>query len=90
MIYLTIRQQVADYAKWRKAFDGHASARRAAGSTEVIQVYRGVDEPNTVTATIEWNDAEKARQFGQSAKLKQVMKDAGVISTPDVTFLNRV
>ena len=90
MIYLNIRQQVADYAKWRKAFDAHASARRAAGSTEVIQVYRGMDDPNTITATLEWNDAEHARQFAQSPDLREVMKDAGVISTPDVSFLNRV
>ena len=81
MIYLNVRHTVADYAKWREGFDAHEAARRAAGATGVQQVYRNLDNPGAITIVIEWDNAEKARQFAQDPALAEVMKNAGITSS---------
>ena len=89
MIYIHIRHTVADYNVWRLLFDSHEAFRRAAGSTGVSHVFRSLDNPNDLTILIEWSDAQKARQFLQDPGLADVMKQAGVISQPEVGFLER-
>jgi quinol monooxygenase YgiN len=89
MIYLNVRFTVADYAKWREVFDAHEAARRAGGATGVQQVYRDLENPGAITISMEWDSAEKARQFVQDPALAEVMKNAGVTSAPDIRFLNR-
>ena len=89
MIYLNVRHTVADYAKWREGFDAHETTRRAAGATGVQQVYRDLENPGAITVIIEWDNAEKARQFAQDPALAEVMKNAGITSAPEVRFLNR-
>ena len=88
MIYLSSRQNVSDYAKWRTAFDTNATFRKDAGATGVNQIYRDVENPGTVTAIMEWNNIEKARTFSADPKLKEVMGKAGVIGSPEVRFFN--
>ena len=89
MIYLNVRNTVADYAKWRVGFDANETARRAAGATGVQHVYRDQENPNTITTIMEWDSAEKARKFAQDPALAEVMKKAGVTSAPEVRFFNR-
>ena len=89
MIYLNVRHTVADYAKWRVGFDGDESARRDAGATGVQQIYRDAENPNAITVMMEWDSAEKARRFAQDPALKEAMEKAGVISAPEVRFLDR-
>jgi len=74
MIYVQVRHTVADYAKWRPFFDGHAPARRAAGATGVHQVYRDLENPNQITIVTEWDTAEHARAFLQDPALKEVWR----------------
>jgi hypothetical protein len=89
MIYLNVRHTVADYAKWREGFDAHEAARRAAGATGVKQVYRDLENPSAITVILEWDNAEKARQFAQDPVLAEVMKNSGITGAPEVRFLNR-
>ncbi len=88
MIYLSERQTVSDYARWRTAFDTNATFRKDAGATGVNQIYRDVENPSTVTAIMEWTTIEKARLHLADPKLKEVMQNAGVAGTPEVRFLN--
>ncbi len=88
MIYLSARQTVSDYAKWRTAFDADATFRKDAGATGVNQIYRDVENPRTVTAIMEWTTIEKARLHLADPKLKQVMENAGVTGSPEVRFFN--
>jgi hypothetical protein len=88
MIYLEVKHQVADYAKWRSGFDANEPARRAAGATGVKQVFRGAEDPHSITILMEWDHAENARRFFADPKLKEVMAAAGVISAPEATFLS--
>ena len=84
MVYLNVRATVADYEKWRPFFDEDEARRRAAGATGVNQVYRDVDDPNTVTVVLEWDNAENARKFMDDPALREVMQKSGVIGMPAV------
>ena len=89
MIYLNVRHTVADYTQWRAGFDANDSARRAAGATGVQHVYRDQENPNTITAMMEWNSADQARRFTEDPRLKEVIEKAGVISAPEIRILNK-
>lgn len=84
MVYLNVRHTVADYEKWRPFFDEDEARRRAAGATGVNQVYRDVDDANTVTLVMEWDNAENARKFMDDPALREVMQKAGVVGMPAV------
>jgi quinol monooxygenase YgiN len=82
MVYINLRLNLEDYGKWRAGFDANDAMRRAGGSTGVYQVYRDVDNPNSVSLILEWEDAKKAQAFLNDPALKQVMQAAGVIGAP--------
>jgi hypothetical protein len=89
MIYVSVRHTIADYAKWRVGFDANAAFRKAAGATGVAHVYRDAENPNQITAMLEWDNVENARKFTNDPALKEAMQDAGVTSAAEVHFLNR-
>ena len=84
MVYLNVRHTVADYGKWRPFFDEDEARRRAAGATGVNQVYRDVDDANTVTLVMEWDNAENARKWMDDPALREIMQQAGVVGMPAV------
>jgi hypothetical protein len=88
MVYLEVKHTVADYAKWRKVFDNHEATRRSFGATGVKQVFRGLENPNSITTLIQWDTAENAQRFSQDQALKGAMAEGGVVSAPEATFLN--
>jgi heme-degrading monooxygenase HmoA len=89
MPYLFIRHKVADYPKWKSAFDEHGSTRQTNGSRGG-QLFRSANDPNELIMLFEWDDLERARQFTQSEDLRQVMQQAGVADQPDTYFLEAV
>ena len=90
MVYLNVRHTVADYKKWRPFFDQDDARRRAAGATGKHQVYRDVDNPNTITIVMEWDSAARAQKFASDPALAEVMQKAGVIGMPSlVAILNQ-
>ncbi len=86
MAKLIVHHKVQDYAAWRKVFDNHATSRREFGSTGA-QVFTSASDPNDVTAIMDWPSVDAAKAFATSSSLKEAMKNAGVISQPDVMFL---
>jgi hypothetical protein len=86
MIHMIIRHKVADYSRWKEAFDAHLNVRKTAGETEA-RVMVSVDDAREVTIFLDWDSLERARQFAGSEGLKQAMKQAGVVGDPDVRFL---
>jgi heme-degrading monooxygenase HmoA len=87
MVYLLVQHTVADYAKWKPVFDQHDRMRRAGGGGD-YELFRGVNNPNEVTILFEWDSLEGAQQFAQSEELRKAMERAGVVSRPEVRFLN--
>ena len=86
MAKLIVHHKVQDYAAWRKVFDNDATSRREFGSTGA-QVFKSASDPNDVTAITDWPSVDAAKAFATSPSLKEAMKNAGVISQPDVMFL---
>ena len=84
--YLLIRHRVADFTKWKAAYDAHAPARQQAGLKEVYAL-RNSDKLDEVILMFEVGDIGKARVFGDSPELKEAMQNAGVVDKPDITFL---
>jgi heme-degrading monooxygenase HmoA len=84
MIYTIFRQTVSDYEKWRLVFDEGEAYRKTSGATGVSQVYRDVDDPNTITVVTEWDSAESIRKYMDDPVLRESLQKAGVIGTPTV------
>ncbi|HEU5345542.1 MAG TPA: hypothetical protein VFU60_14440 [Ktedonobacterales bacterium] len=89
MAYMIVRHKVADYAKWKAAFDEHVATRAAGGSLGGL-LFRGADNTNEMIAVFEWDDLGKARQFAQSDNLRETMQRAGVSDIPDIYFVEKV
>ncbi len=81
-----VRHEVADYARWKLAFDGHASARAAAGVVGHA-VNRGVENPNLVVVYLQAESLDAVRAFAASDDLKQVMQNAGIVGAPQIAFV---
>ena len=86
MVHMMVRHKVADYSRWKEAFDAQLNARKAAGETEA-RVMVSVDDPREVTLFFDWDSLDRARRFVGSEELKQAMKSGGVIGDPDIRFL---
>ena len=82
-VRLFVRHDVADYAAWRKTYDGFDATRRTLGVTAQA-VYQSSDNPNDVTVTHDFRTLEKAQAFAASGDLKAAMQKAGVTGTPQL------
>jgi len=83
---MTIHHQVADYAKWRVAYDADQSNRKAAGLTN-CRVQRSMDDANDVLISCDMADLTKAKSFTSSKALADTMSKAGVIGKPQFMYL---
>lgn len=83
MATLFVRHRVADYAKWRSAYNDFDAERRKLGATS-HGVYRLDGDPNDVTVFHEFPTTEAAKKFAENPRLKEVMQSAGVLGKPDI------
>lgn len=83
--YLTVIHECKDYLTWKKAYDGDAPNRTAAGLTD-IHVLREHDNANLVALMFGVSDVGRAKAFATSPNLAATMKAAGIIGTPRVRF----
>jgi hypothetical protein len=82
---LLIRHKVADFAKWKKAYDDHDSARLANGIHNFV-LGRGVNDTNMVLVALKTDDTAKAKAFGKDPGLKAAMHKGGVIGAPSIAL----
>ena len=87
MAHMIIRHKVADFGKWKAAYEEHRSTRQAV-SIKDLHLWRNVDDPNEVIVLFEASDVAKARDFTRSSDLKEKMQTAGVQGPPDIVFLS--
>ena len=86
---LVIMHKVADYAKWKPAYEADDSARRAHGLTNYF-LGRGVDDPNMVYVVLKLSDEAKAKEMTGMPEMKTKMEKAGVTGQPTFDFLKLV
>jgi hypothetical protein len=82
---MAIHHKVADYTKWKSAYDAHEQTRVAAGVTKG-KIYQSKDDPNDIVILFDVVDISKARTFSQSQDLKSRMQAAGVLGQPEILF----
>jgi hypothetical protein len=85
-VRMYVRHDVADYAAWRKVYNGFDAERRGLGVTGDA-VYQAVDNANDVTVWHDFKSIEVARAFASSEQLKTAMKNAGVKGPPQIWFV---
>ena len=83
---MTIHHQVADYAKWRVAYDVDQPNRKVAGLTN-CRVQRSMDDANDVLISCDMADVTKAKIFTSSKALADAMSKAGVMGKPQFMYL---
>lgn len=89
MVFVLVRHKVADFDKWKPAFDEHGKTRKKSGS-KGAKVYKSKDNPKEMIILMEWDNIENAKKFAGSQDLKDTMTKAGVVDMPDVYFLEEV
>jgi len=88
MNYLLIRHRVADFSRWKAAYDDHSGAREQAGLKEK-ELLHDIKDTNQVVLLFEVADIQKAQNFAESSDLREVMRAAGVTDKPDIYFLRQ-
>ena len=86
MVRIFVRHNVRDYGLWKRAYNAFNQERRKMG-VKGHAVFRSVSNPRDVTVWHDFATVTKARKFVGSRRLRQVMKAAGVRSTPKIWFV---
>jgi hypothetical protein len=88
VMIMTIKHKVANYAKWKSAYDEHDSSRLSYGVHNYV-ICRGVDDSNMVMVAMRMDDVNKAKEMGSSKDLMERMKKAGA-SQPSINYTETV
>ena len=88
MSIVIINHRVNDFNKWKPIYDSDTPRREAAGVKE-LHMGRKEGDPNDVYMIFEAKDASKSQKMMQDPELQKTMKEAGVISTPVISILNK-
>jgi heme-degrading monooxygenase HmoA len=86
MVHVLVRHKVADYGRWKEAFDSHLSARKRGGEIG-FRLFHSVDDPHEIFLLLDWDSAEEARKFLDSSELRERMQQAGVQGAPEIHYL---
>jgi hypothetical protein len=84
---LIVKHKVANFAKWKTAYESHDSTRQAYGLHNYI-VARGLKDSNMVMVVLKMDDTTKAKQFTALPDLKKAMQKGGVIGMPSFLYLD--
>lgn len=71
--YLLVHQNVSSYSVWRRAYDGDAGNRQAAGLSG-CSVFQNTGDPNDVMFLCSYLDQKRANDFTASAFLKTAIQ----------------
>jgi len=86
---MTIRHKVANYAKWKMAYDSHDSIRQANGLHNYV-IARGVEDSNMVMVALKMDNVDKAKAMAASTEMKNRMKKGGVIGPVAMDYTTTV
>jgi quinol monooxygenase YgiN len=75
--HLHVGFKVKNYEQWKEGYDASIEQRKAGGEIS-FQVFRNVDDPNTVTVLSVQESAEQVQAFMDSPDLKARMKASGI------------
>ncbi len=82
-----LSHRVNDYNHWKKYYDADRERRTNAGLKE-LAVGRRTDDRQNVYMIYQTSNAAEAQKMMDDPNLKAVMKEAGVISEPNVMVID--
>lgn len=85
MIRLFVRHPVADFPRWKQAYDDFNPERAGMGVKDHA-VFQGLDDAYDVTLWHDFENLEVAQAFLGSPRLKEIMESAGVVGEPTMWF----
>ena len=85
---IIVQHTVRDYDAWKAVFDEHQAVRAGHGATG-HELYRGLEDPNEITAVNHFPSKEQAEAFAADPSLKEAMELGGVISEPRITWAEK-
>lgn len=85
-MHVLVRFDVEAFDRWKAAFDERASVRANNGCRGGT-VFTREDSDQKVVVLMEWDGADRATAYFDSAEFRRAMTDAGVRRKPDVTVL---
>lgn len=86
MASMFVRHRIGgDFAKWKRVFDEHETARREYGLA-AHSLHRDADDPNVLILAFRVSDLNRAREFARSETLYTAMEQAGVQGPPTIWF----
>jgi hypothetical protein len=83
MATLYVRHKVADYSKWKSAYDELGATRKKWGVTGA-SVSRDASDANTLIVLHHFDDLASAQKFANPDVLKNAMANAGVVGHPEI------
>jgi quinol monooxygenase YgiN len=86
MVYVLVRHKVADFNRWKEAFDADATARKRAGEI-AFHVFRSMADASDLFLLLDWESADQAKKFMSSGELRERMQQAGVEGIPEIQYL---
>ena len=84
-ISLTIVHRVEDFDVWEQSFKDYEPARREAG-VRIQEYFRTTNDPNNLVLIFNVDDYEVAKKLGTDPEMRLVMKSAGVINQPELSY----
>lgn len=83
---VVVTHKVANFAKWKAAFEEHDSARLANGLHKYV-IGRGLMDTNMVLVAMKADDITKAKAFAKDPSLKKAMQKGGVTGAPIMSYV---
>lgn len=87
--HLHVGFKVKNYERWKEGYDASIEQRKAAGEIS-FQVFRNVDDPNTVTVLSVQESAEQVQAFLDSPDLKARMEAAGITEMGQIFIMEEM
>ena len=76
-VYVVLEHEIYDFDALKQVYTDDAERRRRMGCLGG-RIWRGADDPNTVSVVMEWDTVDHAREFAGSFELEQAMHWATV------------
>ena len=86
MSLFLVHMKVADFTRWRPVFERMEATRNTGGVTNP-RIYRNAADSNDLLLLFDAADAARTRQVFESVQVRDGMKEAGLIGTPEGHFI---
>jgi hypothetical protein len=86
MVHVLVHHKVADFNRWKEAFDTHIIARKRAGEIG-FHVFHNMEDARDLFLLLDWESVDQAKKFMSSGELRERMQQAGVEGIPEIQYL---